>query len=110
MWRAPCARACCGRTQKRVGTAVSEFFRTSTTWVVYFRYDGRPRRWFRSFGPAHDVHARMAIELRELYGERARLVEVRKATDEEETQFLRGEEPKNVTCPTGRHAQSDDEP
>ena len=89
--------------------AVSEFFKTTTTWVVDFRYDGRPRRWFKSFGPGDDVHARVAIELRELYGERARLVEVRKATDEEETQYLRGEEPKNVTCPTGRHARSDDE-
>jgi hypothetical protein len=50
---------------------VSEFFKTSTTWVVDFRYEGRPRRWFKSFGPAADVHQMMTILLHDLYGERA---------------------------------------
>jgi hypothetical protein len=44
--------------------------------------------------------------LQDLYGERAQLVEVRTATEDEETQYLRGEEPKNVLCPTGRHGQA----
>lgn len=80
----------------------SEFFRTSTTWVVDFRYDGRPRRWFMAFGPKVDVEVEMADRLQVLYGDRARLVEVRRATDDEETSYLRGTEPKNVMCPTGR--------
>ena len=87
---------------------MSEFFKTSTTWVVEFRYEGRPRRWFKAFGPSDDVHERMRAELLQLFGERAKLVEVRKATEEEETQYLRGEEPRNVLCPTGRRARSDD--
>jgi hypothetical protein len=80
----------------------SEFFRTSTTWVVDFRYEGRPRRWFRAFGPGIDAGAQLSSELRKLYGDRAQLVEVRPATDEEEAQYLRGDEPKNAFCPTAR--------
>jgi hypothetical protein len=80
----------------------SEFFRTSTTWVVDFRYEGRPRRWFKVFGPGVDVHALMSAELHQLYRDRASVVDVRPATHEEEAQFLRGEEPKNTFCPTGR--------
>ena len=80
----------------------SEFFRTSTTWVVDFRYEGRPRRWFRVIGPGIDVGALMSAELHQLYGNRAQRVEVRRATDEEEAQYLRGDEPKNAFCPTAR--------
>lgn len=40
--------------------------------------------------------------LHDLYGKRAQLMAVRKATGEEELQYLRGEEPKNIYCPTGR--------
>jgi hypothetical protein len=89
---------------------VSEFFKTSTTWVVDFRYEGRPRRWFKSFGPAADVHQMMTILLHDLYGERAQLIAVRQATIKEEAQYLRGEEPKNVLCPTGRHERTGPEP
>jgi hypothetical protein len=78
------------------------FFKTSTTWVVDFLYDGSPRRWCRSFGPAVDVRCDMTKHLHDLYGEHARLVQVREASEEEETQYLRGAEPKNPTCPTGR--------
>jgi hypothetical protein len=81
---------------------MAEFYKTSTTWVVDFHYDGRPRRWFKAFGPSADVGELMAAELRQLYGDHARLVSVHKATDEEETQYLRGDEPKNTFCPTGR--------
>lgn len=79
----------------------SEFFRTSSTWVVDFRYDGRPRRWFKVMGAGVDVRALMATELKQLHGDRAQLVEVRPATDDEEAQYLRGEQPVNAYCPTG---------
>lgn len=81
---------------------MSEFFKSSTIWVVDFRYEGKPRRWFKAFGPNDDVHGTITTRLHDLYGKHAQLVEVRKATDEEELQYLRGEEPKNVYCPTGR--------
>jgi hypothetical protein len=81
---------------------MAEFFKTSTIWVVDFRYDGRPRRWFRAFGPTDAVVGLVTTTLRDLYGDHAQLVEVRKATDEEELRYLRGEEPGNVYCPTGR--------
>ena len=89
---------------------MSEFFKTSTIWVVDFRYEGRPRRWFKSFGPATDVHGQMTQLLHDLFGKRAQLIEVRRATEDEETQYLRGEEPKNVLCPTGRHGPTDQAP
>ena len=80
---------------------MAEFFKTSTIWVLDFRYEGKPRRWFRAFGPNDNVQGEIAATLRALYGPRAWLVAVRKASDEEELQYLRGEEPKNVYCPTG---------
>ncbi len=82
---------------------MAEYFKTSTIWIVDFRYEGRPRRWFKAFGPQDDVRQRMTDALRDLYGERAQLADVRKATDEEELQYLRGDEPQNVFCPTGHH-------
>lgn len=81
---------------------MAEFFKTSATWVVDYRYKGRPRRWFRSFAPGADVQAQMRSELQQLYGNHAQIVEVRLATEAEEAQYLRGEEPKNMLCPTGR--------
>ena len=80
----------------------SEFFRSSTTWVVDFRFDGRPRRWFKTFRPGIDVLARISAELRQLYGDRAELTAVREATPDEESQYMRGEEPTTTFCPTGR--------
>lgn len=81
---------------------MAEFFKTSTIWVIDFRYDGKARRWFKAFGANDDVPREMATTLRDLYGKRMQLVEVRKATEEESLQYLRGEEPKNLYCPTGR--------
>jgi hypothetical protein len=89
---------------------MSDFFKTSTTWVVDFRYEGRPRRWFKAFGPGVDVPGQMKTLLHALYGERVQLVEVRVATEGEETQYLRGEEPKNAFCPIGRQASTDKVP
>ena len=82
---------------------MSEFFKTSTIWTVEFRYDGHPRRWIKAFGPREDVAARMADTLRELFGERVQQLQVRRATPDEEMQYLRGEQPDNMLCPTGRH-------
>ncbi len=87
---------------------MAEFFKTSATWVVDYRYEGRPRRWFKSFGPEVDVQERMRSELQQLYGDRVQLVEVRLATEAEETQYLRGEAPANVLCPTGRRGNADE--
>ncbi|MDP3086439.1 MAG: hypothetical protein Q8N44_22440 [Rubrivivax sp.] len=81
---------------------MAEFFKTSTTWVVDFRYEGRPRRWFKAFGPGIDVAAAMTAELQALHGGKATLEAVRPATDDEERQYLRGEVPGNAYCPTGR--------
>ena len=85
---------------------VSEFFRTSTTWVVDYLYEGRARRWFKAIDPKVDATEQMSTLLRDLYGKRARLMKVRKATEEEELQYLRGEETKNAYCPTVRTARS----
>ncbi|MBU1360902.1 MAG: hypothetical protein KKC79_09380 [Gammaproteobacteria bacterium] len=81
---------------------MAEFFKTSQVWVVDFRYDGRARRWFKSFRTDDDVPASMTATLRDLYGDRARLVAVRRATQDEELQYVRGALPKNMHCPTGR--------
>ena len=85
-------------------------YRASTTWVVDFRYEGRPRRWFKVFRAGSDVRAETAAELRDLYGARAQVVAVREATADEEAQYLRGEAPGNVLCPTGRRPVEPDEP
>lgn len=81
---------------------MAEFFKTSTIWVVDFRYDGRVRRWFKAFGPNDSARQRVAANLRDLYGDHAQLVDVRKATEAEETEYLRGGQPRNAMCPTGR--------
>ncbi|HMN74641.1 MAG TPA: hypothetical protein PKC97_01145 [Burkholderiaceae bacterium] len=81
---------------------MTEFFRTSTLWVVDFRYQGRARRWFKAFGANEDAQRAMLAALRDLYGDRARLVAVRRATADEEAQYLRGETPVNAYCRTGR--------
>ena len=82
---------------------MSRFFRTSTTWVVDFRYDGHPRRWYKAAAPGVDMPRQMSEELHALHGRRAQLVSVRPATADEEARYLRGEEPRHSLCPTGRH-------
>lgn len=81
---------------------MAEFFRTSTIWIVDFRYKGSPRRWYKAFPAAADVGASIDTELSELYGRDARLVDLRRATEAEELQYLRGEVPVDSFCPTGR--------
>ena len=57
---------------------MAEYFKTSTLWVVDFRYEGRPRRWFKACGPQDDVRERMITAFRDLYGQRAQFVDVRR--------------------------------
>ena len=82
--------------------SVAQFFRTSKVWVVEFTYDGHPRRWLKALPQAADGQAEMATQLHDLYGARARLLAVRPASADEELQYIRGDGPKNVFCPTGR--------
>lgn len=84
-----------------------EFYRNSNTWVIDFRYEGQPRRWFKVLGQGLDPTRQVQEGLRALYGSWVQGVGVRAATAEEEAQFLRGEVVKNVLCPTGRRASPD---
>lgn len=81
---------------------MSEFFKTSKVWVVDFTYQGRARQWFKAIRVEEDARRAMESSLRDLYGDRARLVAVREATESEELDYLRGDTPRNVFCPTGR--------
>ncbi|MDP3761448.1 MAG: hypothetical protein Q8R01_13125 [Ramlibacter sp.] len=78
------------------------FYKTSRLWVIDFTYDGRPRRWIKPLRDNEDGPAVLAAELLDLYGSRARVVGIRPATHDEETQYIHGDLPKNVLCPTGR--------
>ncbi len=82
----------------------SEFFKSTALWVIDYHYEGRPRRLFKPYAVQADVPALAADELQQLFGSKARLEAARPATDEEERQWLRDEQPRNVLCPTGRHA------
>jgi uncharacterized DUF497 family protein len=81
---------------------VATFYRTSTVWAIEFQYDGHPRRWLKAYPAGADVPGLVTQALRDLHGDRARLVSVRRATEEEERQYVHDEGPQNVFCPTGR--------
>jgi hypothetical protein len=81
---------------------MAPFYKTSRLWVIDFTYDGRPRRWIKPLRDSEDGRAVLAAELLDLYGSRAHVVAIRPANDEEETQYIHGDLPKNVLCPTGR--------
>ena len=81
---------------------MSEFFKTSTVWVIDFRFDGRARRWLRAFPADADVEREVREHLLRLHGGRAVLSTVRRATEAEQTQYRRGESPPGASCPTGR--------
>jgi hypothetical protein len=81
---------------------ILDFYKRSEVWVVDFTYDGRPRRWLKALPAGSDARARVQAIVADLYGARARIVQVRPASAEEETQYIRGELPKNLYCPTGR--------
>ncbi len=81
---------------------MASFYRTSRVWVVDFTFDGRARRWFKPLPQEADGPARIAEQLRNLYADRVQIAAVRLASPEEELQYIRGDLPKNVFCPTGR--------
>lgn len=84
---------------------MAEFFKTSTLWVVDYLFDGRARRAYRAYRALrfeHDATTLVAAELAELHGSRARLRSVRRATDDEESAYRRGETPVHHYCPVSR--------
>ncbi len=81
---------------------MATFYRSSAVWVLDYRFDEHTRRWYKAYPQGADVPALFAQELRELFGTRAQALSARPATAEEETQYLRGEVPRNLLCPTGR--------
>ncbi len=85
---------------------MAPFFRSSKVWVVDFTYLGRPRRWLKALPADADARARMRELLDDLYEGRAQLASVRAATAQEETDYLHGDLPKNMLCPTGRAPRS----
>lgn len=78
---------------------MATFFKTSVLWVVAYRYDGRPRVWYRAVPEGTDPEPDLKRELAALYGDRARLETVRLATADEETAYCRGELAPNRMCP-----------
>ena len=78
------------------------FFKPSSLWIIDFRFDGRDRRWYKSLRNDLDAHAEAKRKLADLHGNRAQLVDVRLATEVEEIEYIRGEQPKKIFCPTGR--------
>ncbi|MGJ7506644.1 hypothetical protein [Variovorax sp. GT1P44] len=87
---------------KPASKEMAEFFKTSRVWVVDFLYDGRARRWFKALRIEEDARLVMEATLRDLYGDRASLVTMRAATESEELDYVRGDTPRNILCPTGR--------
>ena len=81
--------------------SVATFSKMCNVWVVVFTYDGHPRRWLKALPAGADAAAEMESLLEDLYGARTRLITVRSATPEEETQYIRGDLPRNMYCPTG---------
>jgi hypothetical protein len=89
---------------------MAQFFRNSRVWAVEFQYDGRTRRWLKALPLQADAHRVLRDLLDDLYGDRARLVAVRPATDLEDQEFLRGNMPRNAFCPTGKAPVSEVRP
>ena len=78
------------------------FFKRTQVWVVGFTYEGRSRKWFKALPQGTDPRQEMATLLQDLYGAHAQLSEVRIATPQEELDYVRGNLPRNLLCPTGR--------
>lgn len=89
---------------------MAPLFRRTQVWVVDFTYDGRSRQWFKALPQGTDAGLAMRDQLHELYGAHARLVSVRPATPQEELDYVRGNVPHNMLCPTGRAPRSDPQP
>lgn len=83
---------------------MARFFRNSQVWAVEYQYDGRTRHWLKALPQEAEAERTVKALLEDLYGDRARLVSVRPATDLEDEAFRRGRMPRNAYCPTGRGA------
>jgi hypothetical protein len=81
---------------------MAELFKRTEVWVVEFQHQGRPRTWFKPLRQGTDAAQAMRDLLHDWYGDKARLVSVRPATEAEELRYIRGDTPKNMLCPTGR--------
>lgn len=81
---------------------MATFFKTSQLWVVDYTWRGKPRRWYKALPEGADGRSLLAAELADVQGPKARLVEIRPATPQEETEYLQGRHPRNILCPTGR--------
>lgn len=81
---------------------MARLFRNSQVWAVEYQYDGRTRRWLKALPVATDAEHSVRALLEDLYGNHARLVAVRPATDREDEEFRRGRTPRNAYCPTGK--------
>lgn len=88
---------------------MAALFKRTQVWVVEFRYDGRARRWFKALPQGTDAPAAMRALLLDLYGAHATLAQVRPATPEEELDYIRGNLPRNMLCPTGRAPRGEPE-
>lgn len=89
---------------------MAHFFRNSQVWAVEYQYAGRTRHWLKALPQDADAESAMRDLLENLYGERARLVAVRPATDLEDEEFRRGRMPRNAYCPTGKLPVSEGRP
>lgn len=88
---------------------MATFFKRTQVWVVDFRYEGRPRRWFKPLPQGTDAVIAMRELLLDLHGDHAQLVSVRPASEQEELDYVRGDVPRNMLCPTGRAPRSEPE-
>jgi hypothetical protein len=83
---------------------MAPFYKSSRLWVVDYLYDGSARHWLEALPEAEDGPTVLTARLQDLYGKRCRVMRVRRATDAEESDYLRGVEAKNMYCPSGRAA------
>ncbi len=86
---------------------MATFFKSSTVWVIDYRYEGRPRQWLKAWPDADDPLARTQALLEELYGGKATLVNLRRATEQEDADYRQGRLPRNAYCPSGREPLTD---
>jgi len=83
---------------------MAPYYKSSRLWVVDYLYDGSSRHWLEALPEEVDGTEVLTARLHDLYGKRCRVTRIRPATDAEESDYLRGVEPKNMYCPTGRAA------
>lgn len=96
----PRPRLCTG-----IVRVMATFFKTSRLWVVHYTWKGRARHWYKALPDDVDGPAVLSAELADVQGREARIVEIRPATSQEESDYLHGTLPADMLCPTGRLGQ-----